>query len=138
MPNANARLMRKMPTDAERHLWRHLRLQQCGGLNFRRQHPMGPYIVDFMCLQKKPVIELDGGHHSEQTLQDAERTTWLESRGYRVLRFWNNQVLQETGGVLQTILSALENNYPPHQSSPLEGEEEKPSQGEPKSSMVGP
>ena len=123
MPSANARLMRKTPTDAEKHLWRHLRLRQLDGHRFRRQHPISRYIVDFICLEKKLIIELDGGHHSQQTQLDAERSTWLESGGYRVLRFWNNQVLQETEGVVQSILIALGNYYPLPQSSPSRGEE---------------
>lgn len=74
-----------------------------GGQKFRRQHPIGRYIVDFVCLEKKLIVELDGGQHSLQQNYDEERSAWLESRGYRVLRFWDNQVFEETQGVKDEI-----------------------------------
>ena len=79
--------MRKNPTDAERALWRHLRKRQTGGYRFRRQHPMGGYIIDFFCFEKRLVVEIDGGQHSEQVCYDTQRIRWLEAQGYRVLRF---------------------------------------------------
>jgi very-short-patch-repair endonuclease len=103
----NSRLLRKNMTEAEIHLWHHLRLRQMAGLKFRRQFQIGPYIVDFACPQKKLVIEVDGGHHAEQVDSDHERTKWLESQGYRVLRFWNNEVQSNLDGVKESIYNAL-------------------------------
>ena len=103
-----ARELRKSLTDAEKKLWGHIRLRQIGGHKFRRQQPIGKYIADFVCLEKKLVIEIDGGHHSAPIAYDKERTTWLESQGYRVLRFWNNEVLEEIGIALDVIVGVLE------------------------------
>jgi very-short-patch-repair endonuclease len=105
---ARARALRKNPTEAEKVLWGHLRYWQVDGYKFRRQQPLGKYIVDFVCLEKKLIIELDGGQHAEQTVYDAERDAWLRDRGFSVLRFWNNDVLQNLGGVKDTILSKME------------------------------
>jgi very-short-patch-repair endonuclease len=102
--NRNARELRRNPTDAERALWQRLRQRQVAGLKFRRQHTIGRYILDFVCLEAKLVVELDGGHHAQRRQQDQERTAWLEARGYRVLRFWNTEVLQNPDGVLALIL----------------------------------
>ena len=101
--NRNARALRREMTDAERALWRHLRQCQIGGLKFRRQHPVGRYILDFVCLDTGLVIEVDGGQHAERSFEDEQRTLWLEQRGYRVLRFWNNEVLANTAGVMEVI-----------------------------------
>ena len=90
-----ARELRKNPTEAERALWKHLRMRQFIGCKFRRQQAIGPYIVDFVSFERRVIIELDGGQHSQQVAYDAERTAWLEAQGYRVLRFWNNQVLEK-------------------------------------------
>ncbi|HLE24519.1 MAG TPA: endonuclease domain-containing protein [Thermodesulfobacteriota bacterium] len=98
---------RKNPTEAERKLWQHFRLRQLGGYKFRMQQPLGPYIVDFVCLEKKLILEVDGGQHSEQLSYDTERSTWLEAQGFRVLRFWNNEVLKEIEVVKQVITEAL-------------------------------
>ena len=103
----NARDLRRNPTDAERALWRHLRQRQMAGLKFRRQHPIGRYILDFVCLDARLVIELDGGQHADRQDADQERTAWLEARGYRVLRFWNTDVLEHPEGVWDLILRAL-------------------------------
>lgn len=105
---ANARQLRKNLTDAEKKLWRHLRLKSIGGNKFRRQHPIGTYIVDFVCLEKRLIVELDGGQHGEQIAYDNERTQWLESCGYRVLRFWNNEVFEDVEVVVEVIVKALE------------------------------
>ncbi|MGH8059611.1 MAG: endonuclease domain-containing protein, partial [Candidatus Entotheonellia bacterium] len=99
--------LRKHPTEAERTLWQHLRLRQLGGHRFRRQHPLGPYIVDLVCLEKQLVVELDGGQHSAQASYDAERSAWLEARGFRILRFWNDQVLKEIEVVKEVIWDVL-------------------------------
>jgi len=103
-----ARELRKRLTNAEKKLWKHICLRQIAGHKFRRQQPIGKYIVDFACLEKKLVVEVDGGQHSEQSAYDEERTAWLESQGYRVLRFWNNEVLKEIEIVLDVIAGVLE------------------------------
>ena len=100
--------MRKNPTDAERLFWMHLRYRQINGYKFRRQYPIGQYVVDFVCLEKGLVIELDGGQHGERAVYDSSRSAWLETQGFRTLRFWNNQVLNEIDGVKEAILAALE------------------------------
>lgn len=100
-------------TDAEKLLWRHLRNRELGGYKFRRQRPIGTYIVDFVCLEKKIVIEVDGGQHAGQVELDAERSDYLKEKGYRVMRFWNNEVLKETESVLTVILSSLDGNVSP-------------------------
>ena len=105
--NRNARDLRRNLTDAERALWRHLRQRQVAGLKFRRQHPIGHYILDFVCLEARLVIELDGGQHADRQGEDHERTAWLEARGYRVLRFWNTDVLGNPEGLLELILRAV-------------------------------
>lgn len=96
-------------TDAERVLWRELRSRQISGYKFRRQQPLGRFITDFVCFEKRLVIELDGGQHAEaeQLSYDAERSVWLEQNGYRVLRFWNHDVLQRLETVKQAIYLAL-------------------------------
>ena len=108
MGTGRARVLRKKSTDAERRLWQHLRRYQINGCKFRRQHPVGRYIVDFACLEKKLIIEVDGGQHAQQVEDDNIRTEWLRSQGFQVLRFWNNQVLKEIGDVQSSILRKLE------------------------------
>ena len=116
-----ARELRSNLTDAEKILWRHLRLRQVNGYKFRRQRPVGPYIVDFICLEKKLIVELDGGQHAAQKQYDARRDSWLISHGFDVLRFWNHDVLTNTDSVKEAIFRAL--NGPPPVSSPEAGEE---------------
>jgi very-short-patch-repair endonuclease len=94
-------------TVAEVRLWRRLSRDQIDGHRFRRQVPIGPYILDFLCVKSRLVIEVDGGQHSVAVEKDDERTAWLKARGFRVLRFWNNQVLEETDGVVERIREAL-------------------------------
>lgn len=98
-----ARQLRSEMTDAEQKLWQHLRMRQIAGLKFRRQHPCGPFILDFACLQIKLAIEVDGGQHNENKQKDIERTLYLQKNGWTVLRFWNNEVLQEIDAVLMVI-----------------------------------
>jgi very-short-patch-repair endonuclease len=98
-----SRNLRKRQTDAEKLLWRHLRGKQVEGFRFRRQQPIGRYIVDFVCLEKRLILEIDGGQHDIENDKDQERTNWLMSEGYRVLRFWNIDVLTNLEGVLETI-----------------------------------
>jgi len=107
-----ARQLRNQSTDAERLLWRHLRRQQLGGFRFRRQFPVGRYIADFMCVEAALVIELDGGQHNDQSMRDRYRDAVIEGKGCRVLRFWNNQVFEETEAVLEVILKELETRCP--------------------------
>jgi len=114
-----ARKLRNRVTDAEQHLWQHLRRRQVGGYRFRRQAPICGYIADFACLEAQLVIELDGGQHQERHRYDKTRDRRIEAQGYRVLRFWDNQVFQETEAVLEVILDALKSicphpGLPPH------------------------
>ncbi|SER14301.1 Very-short-patch-repair endonuclease [Solimonas aquatica] len=118
-----ARELRRTQTDAERVLWQRLRNRQLLGHKFRRQLPIGPYIVDFVCVERQLIIELDGGQHAEQRARDAQRSAWLQARGFRVLRFWNDQALKETNAVLEFVLRHLSENPSP-QPSPLAGERE--------------
>jgi very-short-patch-repair endonuclease len=104
--NPRARQLRRDQTDAERLLWQRLRSRQLSGFKFRRQVPMGPYIVDFLCREVRLVVEVDGGQHNEE--RDAERTAMLERAGLRVVRFWNNEVLENLEGVLVRLAEMLE------------------------------
>jgi len=114
-----ARHPRNNATDAERHLWQHLRNHLLAGHRFRRQMPLAGYIADFACPALKPVIELDGGQHTEHAAYDARRTEMLQAHGYRVLRYWNDDALVRTAAVLEDILRAIEQiNCPPPQPSP--------------------
>jgi very-short-patch-repair endonuclease len=118
-----ARSLRRIMTDAERLLWRHLRNRHFSGWKFRRQHELDRYIVDFVCPDACLIVELDGGQHVEMVAKDAERTRRLEGMGYRVLRFWNNDVLMNTEAVLGVILEALA-SAAPHPNPLPEGERE--------------
>jgi len=99
--------LRKNQTDAERKLWRCLRARELCGFKFRRQYPIGPYIVDFICVEKRLIVEIDGGQHATMSEIDNTRTEFLNARGYRVLRFWNNEALQQLDAVLAKILDSL-------------------------------
>jgi very-short-patch-repair endonuclease len=101
--NTIAKILRKRLTDTEKVLWRHLRAKQVEGHKFRRQEPIGKYIVDFVCHEKRIIIELDGGQHSIDKDRDIERDEWLTGQGYKILRFWNNEVLTNIDGVLEVI-----------------------------------
>jgi adenine-specific DNA-methyltransferase len=108
----NARQLRKTQTDAERRLWQFLRNRSLAGCKFRRQHSVGPYICDFVCIDRQLVIEVDGGQHTSQAEQDEVRTAYLESKGYTVIRFWNHEVLTETEAVLERILKMIVSDSP--------------------------
>src|SRR5438105_1286482 len=96
-----SRKLRRKQTNCERILWRFLRDRRLLGLKFRRQHPIGPFFVDFCCVKQRLIIELDGGQHAiVQKVYDATRSNYLEAQGYRVLRFWDNEILSELDGVL--------------------------------------
>jgi very-short-patch-repair endonuclease len=113
-----ARELRNNATDAERHRWRHLRLRQLAGFRFRRQVPIAGFIADFLCSQAGVVIELDGGQHVERLEADEARSRVLRACGYRVLRYWNDDVLLRTQDVLDDILRHA-NGTPPQPSPSL-------------------
>ena len=122
MDKIKTRELRKNLTEAERTLWRYLRLRQIDGNKFRRQQPIGKYIVDFVCFGKKLIVEVDGGQHNEQLIYDSERNELLERQRFRILRFWNNQVLKEIDAVKERIMEALSSNsYTPHLNPPPQG-----------------
>jgi len=98
-----ARTLRKNQTDVEQRLWLHLRNRRLLNYKFRRQCPIEPYVVDFACLDLKLIIELDGGQHADQIGYDEQRSVWLEKRGFKVIRFWNNDVTENIDGVLEAI-----------------------------------
>ena len=102
-----AKQLRKRPTDEENLLWRHLQRKQIEGFKFRRQQPIGNYIVDFVCLTKKIVIEIDGGQHAVYKENDRIRDAWLRANGFSVLRFWNTELFENLEGVLETIRNEL-------------------------------
>jgi very-short-patch-repair endonuclease len=106
MANERSRALRRNSTDAERRLWSALRDRRLQGYRFRRQYPIGAFIVDFACTLHRLVVEVDGGQHA-QSAADSRRTAWLAGEGWRVLRFWNNDVLANTEGVVQVILREL-------------------------------
>jgi very-short-patch-repair endonuclease len=101
-----ARKLRGRMTDAERRLWYRVRAHRFLGHKFKRQVPIGPYVVDFACLNRRLIVELDGGQHADNA-KDRKRDAWLRAHGFQVLRFWNNDVLKNTDVVLEVILSAL-------------------------------
>ena len=100
-----AKILRMQTTDTEQLIWRHLRAKRFAGLKFKRQQPIGNYIVDFVCFGKKLIVELDGGQHAlpVETEKDIKRDQWFEGQGYKVLRFWDNEVLTNTQEVLEII-----------------------------------
>ena len=103
-----SRDLRKNLTDAEQKLWQKLRNKQIHGNKFRRQFVLGNYIVDFVCLDKRLIIEVDGGQHMDNVDYDLQRDKWLKKQNFKVLRFWNNQVLNEIDSVLEVIVKNLE------------------------------
>ena len=107
MSNQNARRLRRDSTDTERRLWAVLRDRRLAGYRFRRQHPIANFIVDFACTKHRLIIEADGGQHADNEA-DQRRTAALQSEGWRIIRFWNNDVLSNTEGVIEVILEALQ------------------------------
>ncbi len=103
----NARRLRRDTTDAEKKLWQYVRAGRFDEVKFRRQHPVPPYIADFCCVAARLIVELDGSQHSHEV--DAARTRYLESQGWCLLRFWDNDVLRETDAVLDAIWNAVSN-----------------------------
>lgn len=116
-----ARSLRGEQTDVEKRLWRELSDRQLDGFKFRRQHGIGLYIVDFVCIEAGLVVELDGGQHAEQVSYDSRRSIFIEAAGYRVVRFWNNEVLENAEGVLERIRELLAVSPSPR-PSPQRGE----------------
>jgi very-short-patch-repair endonuclease len=108
-----ARRLRKEMTDAERLLWSQIRHRQLAGCRFRRQAPLGRYIVDFVCFERRLVVELDGGQHRQQREYDEQRTRWLNSQGFRVVRFWDSVVFEDTESVREVIDRYLRADPPP-------------------------
>jgi very-short-patch-repair endonuclease len=104
----HVRALRQNMTDAEIHLWYFLRARRLNGYKFRRQHLIYPYVCDFICMEKKLIIECDGSQHARENNYDKKRNDFLTSKGYRVIRFWNDAVLRETSMVLDMIFEALE------------------------------
>jgi very-short-patch-repair endonuclease len=123
-PRDFARGLRRRQTDAERRLWARLRDRRLLGAKFTRQTPIGPYIADFCCREMKLIVELDGGQHAARVAHDAGRTAFLQALGYRVLRFWDNEALANTDGVLQRVAEALSSAGPSPRPSPQRGEGE--------------
>jgi very-short-patch-repair endonuclease len=121
---ANAKSLRSNQTEAEARLWYHLRAHRFMGLKFKRQKPVGRYIADFVCWERRLIIELDGGQHAEQVTYDQQRDAWLRSEGYTVLRFWNNDVMHQMDGVLEQIRCVVAREPspltpPPARSTPV-------------------
>jgi very-short-patch-repair endonuclease len=114
-----AKSLRKRQTEAEKLLWWHFRSKQINGLKFRRQQPIGPFIADFVCFEKRLVIELDGGQHAVEKEKDRQREGWFHKEGFRILRFWNTEVLQNIEGVVEVIQRNCFNH--PSLTPPIEG-----------------
>jgi very-short-patch-repair endonuclease len=117
--------LRRNQSDAEGKLRWYLRSRLIEGVKFRRQQSLGNYIVDFISFEAKLIIEVDGSQHSElqNIKKDNQRTKWLESQGYQVIRFWNTDVLENIEGVMFKVSEALDNRLHPHLTSPVKGEE---------------
>jgi very-short-patch-repair endonuclease len=114
-----AKRLRRNQTDAERVLWFRLRDRRLAGWKFKRQAPIDRYVVDFFCAEARLIIEIDGGQHDRQRERDSDRTAALEATGYLVLRFWNNEVMQNTAGVLETVMSTVNRRDPNPLTPPL-------------------
>lgn len=122
MSDLFAKSLRITMTEAESHLWYLLRDRRLCGYKFRRQMPIKPYIADFVCLSARLIVEIDGGQHSEQAEKDKVRDAFLRSQGFTVLRFWNNEVFENTQGVLERVLDYCNKNSPHPSPSPARGE----------------
>jgi very-short-patch-repair endonuclease len=111
---ARARTLRQNMTEAERRVWQILRLYQMRGYKFRRQVPISRYIADFVCHEARLIVEIDGGQHDRSSPREAERKGFLQNQGYRILRFWNNEILENLDGVHATIAGELGRVTPTH------------------------
>jgi very-short-patch-repair endonuclease len=115
-------------TDAETKIWQRLRAHRFLGLSFRRQFPIGPYVVDFVCLDARLIIEIDGGQHaSDRHKHDVKRDAWLRDQGFCILRFWNNDVMINLGGILERVAGMLRESQPPSLTLPRKGGGDTPS-----------
>jgi very-short-patch-repair endonuclease len=121
----NAKSLRRTQTKEEQKLWCHLRAHRFIGRKFKRQKPLGQYVVDFVCLEEQLIIELDGGHHAENVEYDHKRDSWLRSEGFTVLRFWNNELMNEMEGVLERIRLELSHETFSPSPSPTSGRGER-------------
>ena len=119
MLRSHAMEMRGNPMDAEHRLWFSLRKKQLAGFRFRRQQVIGSFIVDFVCFERMLIVEVDGSQHQQRQSYDKDRTTFLEKRGFRVIRFWSNEVLAETDRVVEVIYRALIDPPPPSFPPPM-------------------
>jgi len=137
-PTARSRALRANMTDAERLLWSHLRARQVADTRFNSQFPIGAFTCDFVARTPRLVIEIDGGQHAKQQREDASRTAYLESRGYRVIRFWNNDVLGNLEGVVQVIEQVLADMPSPNPSRKREGSRKAGTQNPPSPTRDGP
>ncbi|UUL83323.1 endonuclease domain-containing protein [Sphingomonas qomolangmaensis] len=126
-PTARSRELRTNATEAERLLWQQLSARKVAGVRFNRQFPIGPCICDFVSRSAKLIIEVDGGQHEAQSAKDARRTAYLEAQGYRVLRFWNNDVIERIEGVVGEIVRVLGDTPSPSPSREREGNQLPPS-----------
>jgi very-short-patch-repair endonuclease len=124
-----ARRLRRDLTSAELRLWNKLRARSIDGNRFVRQQPAGRYVVDFICREKRLVIEVDGGQHAD-SVRDRVRDQWFHEHNYRVLRFWNNEIMSNMDGVLETIVEALRADAPPHPVPASGGNRPLPARGE--------
>ncbi len=124
-----SRRLRRDSTHAELLLWNRIRLRAIGGHKIVRQESIGPFIVDFICREQRLIIEVDGGQHATDK-RDAIREQWLTNHRYRVLRFWNNEVIQNMNGVLETIAAALDAETPPHPALAFGEDRPLPASGE--------
>ncbi len=122
-----AKQLRRTQTDTERKLWLHLRARQLSGMKFRRQHPVGCFIVDFCCVEGGLIVEVDGGQHADRVEEDRGRTEFLQSHGYRVLRFWDHEVLNDLDAVLQMIATTVSVPHPSPLPASWEREQENAS-----------
>jgi len=113
LQRSNAKRMRHRPTDAEKKFWWQVRAGRLGGFKFKRQYPIGPYIADFVCFERRLIVELDGTQHAHQQEYDAARTAFLESKSFRVMRFCNYSVLTNVDGVTAGVWAALNERTPP-------------------------
>jgi very-short-patch-repair endonuclease len=113
LQRSNAQRMRHRPTDAEKKFWWRVRAKRLGGFKFKRQYPIGPYIADFVCLERRLIVELDGSQHSAQQEYDTARTAFLESKGFRVMRVCNYSVLTNADGVAEGVWAALKESAAP-------------------------
>ena len=116
-----AKILRRRPTEAEKFMWRYLKSRQLEGLKFRRQEPIGNYVVDFVCYEKKIIVEIDGGQHCVE--RDGNRDRWLESQNFKILRFWNTEVLKNAQGVWEVIRKNCLSCDSPSPAPPVKGGE---------------